>query len=503
MLGPGRDVVALRGLGVGLGQATTPLTVVPRACASAGAAAVLAVREGRLPRVSDVEARFLPVWFACVAADWLQGPFLFALYTERGCSKSVIARLFAVGFLSSGILGSVAGGLCDVIGRRRGCLLYCWLAFVSCLLTHSTAVVPLAVGRLLGGVAESLLYSAFEVWAISEHGRHLGRLGPPETATSAAAAECDAGEARGRTSARQAPLSRLLGRMWLGSWIVAVLAGVAASGVVRAAPPRRWPSAGRPSLAFGGPTAAFDLAAGFCVLGAVLISALWGRREEVEARPTPPPPRRLRCRPGAWRAQQFDVRALAGASAVLRDRRMVLCGGIVAAFEGSMFVFVFSWSPVLVAGSPGLAPHLGLIFSAFMLSCAFGSSAFERLSARMAASELIAPVLGLASLALAGAASASRAGPAGVPAALACFLAFELCIGIYFPCISALKSECVPEEIRSLTYSLYRVPLNALALAVLLFVPSSSNALGICATTLAMVAVLAASQFRRLGAKPT
>ena len=37
----------------------------------------------------------------------------------------LIAKLFAVGFISSAALGAVAGRLCDKIGTRRGCLLYC------------------------------------------------------------------------------------------------------------------------------------------------------------------------------------------------------------------------------------------------------------------------------------------------------------------------------------------------------------------------------------------
>lgn len=436
----------------------------------------------RVLQVSRLEAHFLPVWFACVAADWLQGPYLFALYKDRGCSKRVISRLFAVGFVSSGALGSFVGGLCDRMGRRRGCLLYCVLSFVSCLLTHSTTVAPLAMGRLLGGVAESLLYSAFEVWATSEHRR---------TAAYSTGA----------------PLSRLLSRMWLGSWLVAILAGLAASTAVRASPSTRWHYDGWECLAFGGPTASFDLAACCSFVGCVLILLLWrdhGLSANLRANPILPNARASAsdgpqgCRPGTWRAAPFDLKALHRQclgrlrTAAQADPRIVWCGAVIAAFEGSMFVFVFSWSPVLVAGQPDLVFNLGLVFSAFMLCCACGSSAFEALCVYWTPSELLAPLLASASLALAGAAVAASIGAAGVPAALVSFLAFELCIGVYFPCVSAVKSQCVPESMRSFTYSLYRVPLNALALTVLLGVPSSSLALGICAAMLSAAAVLAA-----------
>ena len=73
----------------------------------------------------------------------------------------------------------------------------------------------------------------------------------------------------------------------------------------------------------------------------------------------------------------------------------------------------------------------------------------------------------------------------------ACLL-FEVAVGMYFPCTSSLKSDMVPDRIRflahfwhdrqdsapnhsvgqgGLVYSLYRVPLNMLALGVLLGAP--------------------------------
>lgn len=432
--------------------------------------------------MSRVEARFLAVWFACVGADWLQGPYLYALYADRHLSRKIIARLFATGFVASGFLGSFVGGLCDRIGRRRGCQLYCYLMCLSCLLTHSTTVCPLVLGRLLGGVADSLLYSAFEAWAIEEYTRDV-------------------------SSSEGAPLSRLLGRMWLGSWLVAIVAGFSAIITVRLVSPWTWCGSGVfgiARIAFGGPTAVFDLAALCCVVGAVLISVLW-RKDQTPGRARKCAPIQVkqdkallegcRCRPGSWRASAiFDMKILRKHS-VLRSAvanpRITLCGATIAIFEGSMFVFVFSWSPVLVAGCPEMALNLGLAFSSFMACCACGSFAFEALLSRWSASQLISPILGLAGLSLLGAAFAARAGASDALLAFAAFLVFELCVGLYFPCIGALKSETVPDSIRTLVYSLYRVPLNALALVVLLGVPSPSMAFAVCAVALLSVAVLA------------
>ena len=49
-----------------------------------------------------------------VAADWLQGPYLYKLYEEYGYTQGDIAWLFVIGFLSSLAFGTVVGGLADV-----------------------------------------------------------------------------------------------------------------------------------------------------------------------------------------------------------------------------------------------------------------------------------------------------------------------------------------------------------------------------------------------------
>merc|ERR1712217_212172 len=48
------------------------------------------------------------------------------------------------------------------------------------------------------------------------------------------------------------------------------------------------------------------------------------------------------------------------------------------------------------------------------------------------------------------------------------FLAFEACVGLYFPLIGALKGDIVPEDMRSTIYNIYRLPLNVIVLLPLL-----------------------------------
>jgi len=56
-------------------------------------------------------------------------------------------------------------------GRKRACVTYCITYILSCMTKHSPQYKVLLLGRILGGVATSLLFSAFESWLVAEHNR--------------------------------------------------------------------------------------------------------------------------------------------------------------------------------------------------------------------------------------------------------------------------------------------------------------------------------------------
>ena len=54
-------------------------------------------------------------------------------------------------------------------GRRANCVLYGILYALACVTKHFNNFFILMIGRLLGGIATSILYSAFESWLVYEH----------------------------------------------------------------------------------------------------------------------------------------------------------------------------------------------------------------------------------------------------------------------------------------------------------------------------------------------
>lgn len=62
------------------------------------------------------------------------------------------------------------------------------------------------------------------------------------------------------------------------------------------------------------------------------------------------------------------------------DEKIALLGAIQSLFEGSMYTFVFLWTPALSPNEEEI-PH-GFIFATFMLASMLGSSFASRLMAR-------------------------------------------------------------------------------------------------------------------------
>ena len=62
---------------------------------------------------------YLIAYFLAMLSDWLQGPYVYALYAAYGFSKADNGLLFIFGFGSSGLFGTFIGGsfiLASILG---------------------------------------------------------------------------------------------------------------------------------------------------------------------------------------------------------------------------------------------------------------------------------------------------------------------------------------------------------------------------------------------------
>lgn len=371
---------------------------------------------------------YVVIYSLMMLGDWLQGPYVYALYEHYGFTVKDIGRLFIAGFGSSMIFGTIVGALADKHGRKKAALLYVVTYALSCFTKHSPDYWVLMAGRVLGGIATSLLFSAFEAWVVAEHfARGFDEKWLGDTFSKA---------------------------VFSGNGLMAILAGLVANTLV-----------GTMKL---GPVAPFDASALVLVVGGVAIALLWGENY------------------GDTRANHgLDHQFKAAAAAVLGDQRVALLGAMQSLFEASMYTFVFLWTPALSPNGESI-PH-GMIFACFMAASMVGSVASALLMKRGRPEGYMRYVFGLSGLCLlvpflfnvtggAGKAEGAKVvGSAGAPKGMSlegqvqmvAFCGFELMVGVFWPSMMTMRAHYVPEELRSTIINCFRIPLNLFVCVIL------------------------------------
>lgn len=324
----------------------------------------------------------------------------------------------------------------------------------GCLTKHSPNFWVLLAGRVLAGIASSLLHSAFEAWLVGEHFKD---------------------------GFSQASLSQTFAwAFFLGNGLMAILAGFIGHVLVE--------------QLYLGRVAPFDAAIVFMFAGGACMLCTWQENYGDKA--------------SVSLQQQFS-RAWA---VIKTDRAVALLGAMQSMFEAAMYAFVFLWTPAL---SPnGEAIKHGLVFTNLMTAAMAGSFLAGVLMRRITPEQYMKVVYIVAALAMAvpmavalmhdPAGSKGEAKPGGPITAsgvaqMLAFCVFELSVGVFWPSIMAMRANYVPEELRATIINVFRVPLNVFVCLVLGNVDALPLAalFGLC--VLLLVATLACQlQFERL-----
>ena len=427
-----------------------------------------------------------------------------------------MSRLFLTGFASTALFGPIVGRLCDTYGRKAGTLAFSLLYSLGASSTRSNVLGILLLGRVVGGIGTSLLFSAPEAWLVGE----AGRMG--------------IGSSLGET----------FGLAYAGDSIVAILAGQMAGAAASSR----------------GPTGPFELSVVFLVLGGLLASFLW--KENVAG--------------GGGGGVEDDGAKSRDASVVVvakpsirdaievvkSDPKIMLVGAIQSMFEAAMYIFVLNWPPAVsraiesyfskfatANSSPSaIGTPYGTVFSCFMACCLLGSTVFGRLTSStgradartgkvrraMSTESFAVGMLALATAAMGvatfsiGSSAPSMFGTltslpvlaTGLsPVAAVCgniftsvsspgvilsvlmlsLFLFESCVGMYFPTIGTLRSKYFPDSHRTVVMNLFGIPLNVMVVTVFLSIEKLGvrGALGVSTTALA-VATACGLKLKRL-----
>jgi MFS family permease len=227
----------------------------------------------------------------------------------------VIAQLFIAGFMASMIIGTVVGALSDIYGRKLMCQVFAVFYFIAGITKMYNNFHVLLFGRILSGIATSLLFSTFESWMVCEHNK------------------------RGFSPAL---LGNTFGLATLGNGLVAVTAGLVAGSLAD-------------TYGFVAP---FIGALIPLFLVFAIVTTTWNENygdSKVAI------------------VSQFKH----AYHAIKDDLNVASLGAAQSSFEGAMYTFVFMWNPALI--EEGSTLPLGTIFAAFMVCVMVGSSIFTLL----------------------------------------------------------------------------------------------------------------------------
>ncbi|KAI1752627.1 hypothetical protein F4782DRAFT_540285 [Xylaria castorea] len=131
--------------------------------------------EKREPNPLDDDARefqrtFLRVYLLVIGSEWLQNPFMYSLFrNEKTLDEGTVSTLYISTYASAAVSAFFTGYLTDRFGRRRACLVFCGIHSLAAISVCFDALPILIAGRVLGGVALTLLWTAFESWMIAEY----------------------------------------------------------------------------------------------------------------------------------------------------------------------------------------------------------------------------------------------------------------------------------------------------------------------------------------------
>lgn len=369
--------------------------------------------EQKKTSVSNINFRsfqksFFLVYFLALLGDWLQGPYVYKLYAFYGFKESQIAVLYVAGFASSVLFGTCTGPLADIWGRRKMAIAFSVIYTFCCLTKLSPNFWWLLVGRVFGGISTSMLFSTFESWYVYEHSERHGF--PSEWIG----------------------ITFSITTFWNG--ILAILAGIISNVTAE-------------TMGFG-PVAPFVVALAPLIVCGLLVVKTW---EENYGN----------------RKSDFGGSCMEGLRIIFKDQQVLLLGTVQSLLESCMYIFVFLWTPVLDTGTI----PIGMVFSCFMVCIMLGSAIFSILSTKgHSEASILKTCLTMISVTMAICCYTTRPNSSQFDTIVSfiAFLVLEVAIGMYFPAISYLRSQVIPESHRANVMNWFRVPMNVITCGALL-----------------------------------
>ena len=393
-----------------------------------------------------------------------------------------MASLYCLGFFTGGVLSPITGPWIDKMGRKRAAILYCSLEIFINAIEQFPYLGFLIASRMIGGFTTNLLHCVFETWLDSEFRKQKKnqlRKNPPR--------EEDREE---MDKAYQHSYELLMRDAVIISNTAAIGSGYLSHLLAE----------------MSGPVGPFRGAVVCTIAALLVVSSLWtenygGNHEEETSND-----KSETSESESGNSQSIFSFLEEAARAFMQDMRMLRVGIVQGFSVGSLQIFVFLWSPILidlaklvpsdaVQSTWGLDRHgepaFGLIFMIFMGACVLGGVIAPSL--RQAATALLTPIVAdglpvptevsegsvrpmavefLAATCYMVAACMLLvpclvSGPSAFSQTLFAFCLYELVVGIVSPCEGVIRSIYFPAHARASVWTLPSFLVNvAVTLAV-------------------------------------
>ncbi|CAD7940343.1 unnamed protein product [Amoebophrya sp. A120] len=484
--------------------------------------------EAEMEAVTDIEADgaakktdgfrkfqllYLAGWYFCFFADWLNGTVIFEIivddygWSDPTGRRQYFNEFMVFGFATAVILGVFIGSVADTVGRRTACLFYCIMNGLMAVSFFFNNYWILALGQFTNGIATRLLFTTFEAWYVQEHFK------------------------RGYSGQR---LGSSLGWMYFGGSVSAILAGLVSQGITMFAGTKIYtvgpamPEENKMShfsVNWGGRLYVYALMFACMVIGFLIISLTWttakdkpahgGTADAVEDKDKEDSLAQApRTSVFSMKSTHTDTRksndkdALGTLGSIKKsfglltqDRRILLLGLSVALFEGSMYLFVCSWTASFFTidsylNLPASRHNIQqpILFATLLSGYLIGSCLCNVFLSRGTSGKTLACwVMLLGSFGLSLPATVLYVAPIYFPQAdtqlylpdtpmdqsgtvlvlqivmYTGFVLFEMAVGMYFPTMGGVKASMVPEDIRATLYNIFYIPSNLMICLVLMW----------------------------------
>ena len=432
-------------------------------------------KNGRQHNNAEILKQYLPVYLLAVFSDWIKGPYGYELYSSSDYynygSREVFMLCSLIPFASSLLFGTfLCGPLSDGSidfsshgGRKQMTKAYAIITIVSNFTKFVRDFKVAVVGSILDGISTSLLFTVFDSWLVRSFRRSIAKTSPTLNFDPMLSMQ----------------IPQALATAEYSNNIIAIGSCLIATCVVEATAfhplfgTGKNPEGLEDALIYiGGVLNPFTLSSFALVLCLISIYIFWGERfdDEIKEQMKTKLERQLggdsNISSNLWWKRYCS--SLVGAfMTTIHSKEIILTGMVCSLFESAMFVFVFTWTNVVVSrqGEEQEIPF-GLIHATFMMGCMAGTHAFTiLLSERKMKNENIGKGLLFAATCIFLGVIFAKS----IFSTMIAFFLFELTVGIYFPMMGTMKSKIVPEKYRTTIYNFYRIPFNIIMMIFLWF----------------------------------